>query len=110
MSSSGESLHQVGRTLLKCFKSMKWLMLCLRRISSGPFPDIVMSLSSRQVRWYKKKHSQNFTPTLSFLHEPFALKSRQFFLSLILNIRVNLPQQFDIFFVPNSQSRPHAFS
>ena len=30
----------------------------------GPFPGIVMSLSSRQEQWYKTKHSHDFSPTL----------------------------------------------
>ena len=30
----------------------------------GPFPGIVMSLSSRQERWYKKKHSRDFSSSL----------------------------------------------
>ena len=30
----------------------------------GPFPGIVMSLSSRQERWYKEKHSHDFSTTL----------------------------------------------
>ena len=30
----------------------------------GPFPGIVMSLSSRQEQWYKTKYSHDFSPTL----------------------------------------------
>jgi len=30
----------------------------------GPFPGIVMSLSSRQERWYKEKHSRDFSSSL----------------------------------------------
>jgi hypothetical protein len=30
----------------------------------GPFPGIVMSLSSRQERWYKDKHSRDFSDSL----------------------------------------------
>ncbi len=44
----------------KCF----WMRYVLGVSHQGPFPGIVMSLSSRQERWYKEKHSRDFSSSL----------------------------------------------
>ena len=44
----------------KCF----WMKHVYGVSHQGPFPGIVMSLSSRQERWYKEKHSRDFSSSL----------------------------------------------
>jgi hypothetical protein len=44
----------------RCF----WMKHVYGVSHQGPFPGIVMSLSSRQERWYKEKHSRDFSSSL----------------------------------------------
>ena len=44
----------------KCF----WMRYVLGVSHQGPFPGIVTALSSRQERWYKEKHSRDFSSSL----------------------------------------------